>query len=243
MSQTDYQEIIVAKTPGDRTTMHVLYGMHTVAPFTLWTLSVIALIGHYVKRADEQDVLYLAHHNYMIRTVWWTMLWLLVSSPLWALLFLRGRSPGPWSAPGISTVACAAGCASTTIGSPSKSPAMSHSDPNCIFCKIVEGKIPSRKVYEDDEILAFHDIHPWAPVHFLLIPKQHIVSMAHVEAGHGPMMGRLMSLVPRLAQQEGCRPYPEGGFRLVCNTGDDGGQEVRHLHFHVIGGPRPWLKG
>ena len=120
---------------------------------------------------------------------------------------------------------------------------MSHSDPNCIFCKIVEGKIPSRKVYEDDEILAFHDIHPWAPVHFLLIPKQHIVSMAHVEAGHGPMMGRLMSLVPRLAQQEGCRPYPEGGFRLVCNTGDDGGQEVRHLLFHVIGGPRPWLKG
>ena len=90
MSQTDYQEIIVAKTPGDRTTMHVLYGMHTVAPFTLWTLSVIALIGHYVKRADEQDVLYLALHNYMIRTVWWTMLWLLVSSPLWALLFLPG---------------------------------------------------------------------------------------------------------------------------------------------------------
>ena len=62
----------MAKTPGDRTTMHVLYGMHTVAPFTLWTLSVIALIVHYVKRADEQDVLYLAHHNYMIRTVWWT---------------------------------------------------------------------------------------------------------------------------------------------------------------------------
>ena len=90
MSQTDYQEIIVAKTPGDRTTMHVLYGMHTVAPFTLWTLSVLALIGHYVKRADEQDVLYLDHHNYMIRTVWWTMLWLLVSSPLWALLFLPG---------------------------------------------------------------------------------------------------------------------------------------------------------
>ena len=64
---------------------------------------------------------------------------------------------------------------------------MSTTDPNCIFCKIVEGKIPSRKVYEDDEILAFHDIHPWAPVHFLMIPKQHIVSMAHVDAQHaGP---------------------------------------------------------
>jgi len=120
---------------------------------------------------------------------------------------------------------------------------MSNADPNCIFCKIIEGKIPCRKVYEDDEILAFHDIHPWAPIHFLLIPKQHIVSLAHVEAGHAGMLGRLMSLVPQLAKQEGCRPYPEGGFRLVCNTGEDGGQEVQHLHYHVIGGPRPWLKG
>jgi histidine triad (HIT) family protein len=116
-------------------------------------------------------------------------------------------------------------------------------DPNCIFCKIAEGKIPSKKVYEDEEVLAFHDIHPWAPVHFLLIPKQHIVSLAHVEAGHAPLLGRMMSLVPTLAKQEGCRPYPEGGFRLVCNTGDEGGQEVQHLHFHVIGGPRPWRKG
>ena len=89
MAQTDYGEF-VGKTPGDRSVMHLLYGMHTVAPFTLWTLSVIALIGHYVKRADEQDVLYLAHHNYMIRTVWWTLLWLALSSPLWLLMFLPG---------------------------------------------------------------------------------------------------------------------------------------------------------
>lgn len=120
---------------------------------------------------------------------------------------------------------------------------MSTTDPNCIFCKIVEGKIPSRKVFEDDEILAFHDIHPWAPVHFLIIPKTHIESMAHVQAQHAPLLGRMMALVPELAKQEGCRPYPEGGFRLVTNTGADGGQEVPHLHFHVIGGPRPWLKG
>ena len=80
MAQTEYGEF-VGKTPGDRSVMHLLYGMHTVAPFTLWTLSVLALIGHYVKRADEQDLLYLAHHNYMIRTVWWTMLWLLVFLP------------------------------------------------------------------------------------------------------------------------------------------------------------------
>ena len=120
---------------------------------------------------------------------------------------------------------------------------MSNADPNCIFCKIVEGKIPSRKVYEDDQVLAFHDIHPWAPIHFLLVPKRHIVSMAHVEAADAALLGHMMSLVPTLAKQEGCRPYPEGGFRLVTNTGADGGQEVPHLHFHVIGGPRPWLKG
>jgi histidine triad (HIT) family protein len=117
------------------------------------------------------------------------------------------------------------------------------SDPSCLFCKIVEGKIPSSKVYEDDEILAFHDIHPWAPVHFLLIPKRHIVSLGHVQQADAPLLGRMMALVPKLAQQQGCRPYPEGGFRVVCNTGDEGGQEIAHLHFHVIGGPRPWLKG
>jgi histidine triad (HIT) family protein len=116
-------------------------------------------------------------------------------------------------------------------------------DPNCLFCKIVEGRIPSNKVYEDDDVLAFHDIHPWAPIHFLLIPKRHIASMAHVEAGDQALLGKMMGLVPVLAKQEGCRPYPDGGFRLVTNTGADGGQEVPHLHFHVIGGPRPWLKG
>ena len=116
-------------------------------------------------------------------------------------------------------------------------------DPDCLFCKIALGQIPSRKVYEDDQILGFHDIHPWAPVHFLLVPKRHIVSMAHVGPDDAPLLGKMMALVPTLAQQEGCRPYPEGGFRVVANTGADGGQEVAHLHFHVIGGPRPWLKG
>ncbi|AEG91914.1 histidine triad nucleotide-binding protein [Ramlibacter tataouinensis] len=120
---------------------------------------------------------------------------------------------------------------------------MSPSDPQCLFCKIVEGKIPSRKVYEDEEILAFHDIHPWAPVHFLMIPKAHIPSMAQVEPQHAALLGRLMTLAPRLALQEGCNPYPAGGFRMVVNTGAEGGQEVPHLHVHVMGGPRPWLKG
>ena len=116
-------------------------------------------------------------------------------------------------------------------------------DPNCLFCKIVAKQIPSRAVYEDQEFYAFHDIAPWAPVHFLLIPKQHIASMAHITESHIGLMGRMMALVPRLALQEGCNPYPEGGYRLVTNTGAEGGQEVRHLHFHIMGGARPRLRG
>jgi len=116
-------------------------------------------------------------------------------------------------------------------------------DPHCIFCKIIEGKIPSEKVYEDDEIVVFNDIHPHASVHFLMVPKFHIPSMAQVEPEHAALLGRMMALAPKLAFQEGCRPYPAGGFRIMVNTGAEGGQEVQHLHFHVIGGPRPWLKG
>ena len=116
-------------------------------------------------------------------------------------------------------------------------------DPDCIFCKIVEGRIPSKVVYQDDEIFVFHDIHPWAPVHFLMIPKQHMVSFAHLGPEDAALLGRMMVLAPQLALQEGCRPYPQGGFRIVSNTGVEGGQEVHHLHIHVMGGPRPWLKG
>jgi len=116
-------------------------------------------------------------------------------------------------------------------------------DPDCIFCKIVAGAIPSKKVYEDEEIFVFHDIHPWAPVHFLMVPKTHIASLAHVGDEHAALLGRMLTLAPKLAQEQGCRPYPQGGFRVLTNTGSDGGQEVHHLHIHVMGGPRPWLKG
>jgi histidine triad (HIT) family protein len=116
-------------------------------------------------------------------------------------------------------------------------------DPNCIFCKIVAKQIPSRMVYEDEQVYAFHDINPWAPVHFLLIPKAHIPSLAQVTPAHAGMMGHLMALIPRLALQEGCNPYPAGGYRVVTNTGAEGAQEVHHMHFHVMGGPRPWLRG
>jgi histidine triad (HIT) family protein len=112
-------------------------------------------------------------------------------------------------------------------------------DPNCIFCRIAAGQIPANKAYEDDEVVAFHDIHPWAPVHVLLVPKRHIASMEQVSQGDQALMGRLMVLAPQLMAQLGVT----GGFRQVINTGRDGGQEVQHLHMHVIGGPRPWLKG
>ena len=95
-------------------------------------------------------------------------------------------------------------------------------DPSCLFCKIIEGKIPSRKVYEDDEMLVFDDIHPWAPVHFLMVPKAHMASLAQAGPEHQALLGRMMSLAPKLALQEGCRPYPDGGFRVVINTGARG---------------------
>ncbi|MBC7548984.1 MAG: histidine triad nucleotide-binding protein [Polaromonas sp.] len=113
----------------------------------------------------------------------------------------------------------------------------------CLFCKIANGTIPSQKVYEDDDIFAFHDISPWAPVHFLIVPKAHIASMAHVGPEHEALLGRMMLLAPKLAAEQGCNPYPDGGFRIVTNTGLEGGQEVHHLHLHVIGGARPWLRG
>jgi histidine triad (HIT) family protein len=110
---------------------------------------------------------------------------------------------------------------------------------SCIFCKIAAGEIPAKKVYEDDELVAFHDIHPWAPVHILLVPKQHIDSMVDVTDEHAALLGRMMALSPRLMRELGVTD----GFRHVINTGRDGGQEVMHLHIHVMGGPRPWLKG
>ena len=113
------------------------------------------------------------------------------------------------------------------------------SDPNCIFCKIVAGQIPARKVHEDEHMLAFHDINPWAPVHILLIPKLHIVSMADVTPAEAGLIGHMLAQSPRLMRELGV----ENGFRHVINTGRDGLQEVMHLHIHVMGGPRPWSKG
>jgi len=112
-------------------------------------------------------------------------------------------------------------------------------DPNCVFCKIAAGQIPANKVHEDDELLVFHDIHPWAPVHVLVIPKRHVASLAEVGPEHEALLGRMMALAPRLMRDLGVK----NGFRVVVNTGPDGGQEVYHLHMHVMGGPRPWARG
>lgn len=90
MNARDDITTIDAKTPGDRSVMNLLYGLHAVAPFTLWSLSIVALVINYLKRGDERDPLYVAHHEYMISTFWWTMLWLVVTSPLWLLFFLPG---------------------------------------------------------------------------------------------------------------------------------------------------------
>jgi histidine triad (HIT) family protein len=103
---------------------------------------------------------------------------------------------------------------------------------NCIFCKIVRGEIPSRKVYEDDLLLAFHDIHPAAAVHFMIIPKEHVASMAQLEDKHAAVMGRIMVLAQRLAAQEGSVE----GFRTIINTGRIGRQDVMHVHVHILGG-------
>ena len=114
---------------------------------------------------------------------------------------------------------------------------MSH-DPNCIFCKIASGQIPSRKVYEDDDILAFHDIKPSAPVHFLIIPKVHVENLYDADMAHQPMLGKILGMAGRLAREQGLTD----GFRTVINNGRVGRQEVYHLHMHVLGGPDP-LRG
>lgn len=104
---------------------------------------------------------------------------------------------------------------------------------DCIFCRIVSGEIPAKKIYEDDLVLAFHDINPVAPVHFLVIPKAHVASMAELGAEHEAVMGRVMTVAARLAREQGATD----GFRTIINTGRVGRQEVYHLHVHVIGGP------
>jgi histidine triad (HIT) family protein len=125
-------------------------------------------------------------------------------------------------------------------------PIKEHRMPDCIFCKIVAKQIPASIVYEDDDVLAFKDIHPAAPVHLLLIPKLHIATLSQATAAQADVLGKLLALAPKLAAEHGCAVtideagVPHGGFKTLINSGPDGGQEVYHLHLHVYGGPKPW---
>ena len=103
---------------------------------------------------------------------------------------------------------------------------------NCLFCKIVEGSIPSTKVYEDETVLAFRDIAPQAPTHILVIPKAHIPSVNGITAENSSVVSHIFEIIPQIAAAEGL----VNGYRVVSNCGDDAGQTVHHLHFHILGG-------
>ena len=103
---------------------------------------------------------------------------------------------------------------------------------NCIFCKIVRDEIPAEKIYEDEDVIAFNDINPAAPVHILLIPKLHIASLSEADESHLNLLGKMLLVIPKLAKDHGCTD----GYRTIINTGRVGGQEVFHLHIHIIGG-------
>ena len=104
---------------------------------------------------------------------------------------------------------------------------------SCIFCQIVDGKLPSDILYQDEEVLAFRDINPRAPVHLLIIPKKHFTSLNQLTEKEMPLMGRMVSVASKLAKSEG---ISESGYRLVINCGKEGGQLVPHLHLHLLGG-------
>lgn len=111
---------------------------------------------------------------------------------------------------------------------------MSLSD-SCIFCRIAAGEIPSKKVYEDEDMLAFHDIHPAAPIHFLIIPKKHLVNLYDADIKEQALLGKMLGMAGLLAREQGS----VDGFRVVINNGRVGRQEVYHLHIHIMGGPEP----
>ncbi len=104
---------------------------------------------------------------------------------------------------------------------------------DCIFCKIIKGEIPSKKLYEDDDMVAFFDVNPQAPIHFLVIPKRHIPSVMETNSDDAYLLGRLLYTAQHLAQEAGC---DQKGMRIVINCKEDGGQTVDHLHVHVLGG-------
>lgn len=106
---------------------------------------------------------------------------------------------------------------------------------DCIFCKIIKKEIPSEIVYEDEEIIAFKDINPAAPIHILVIPKKHISSIIDMKKEDEAIIGRIYSVINKIAEDIGIK---EKGFRVILNCGEDGGQEVKHIHFHLLAGKK-----
>ena len=104
---------------------------------------------------------------------------------------------------------------------------------DCIFCQITSGKVPSEILYRDEEVIAFRDINPQAPTHLIIIPKRHIPSLTHLSEAESPLVGQMVNITNQLAKREG---ISEGGYRLVMNCGEEGGQLVPHLHLHLLGG-------
>lgn len=104
---------------------------------------------------------------------------------------------------------------------------------DCLFCKIIKGEIPANKVYEDEEILAFYDINPQAPIHILVIPKKHITSLAHMEKEDEAIVGKIYGVINKIAEDKG---FKQDGYRVIVNCGKNGGQTVMHLHFHILAG-------
>ena len=105
----------------------------------------------------------------------------------------------------------------------------------CLFCKIVNGEIPSKKVYEDEDVLAFHDINPEAPIHILVVPKKHITSLAHINVEDEELIGKIFGAINKISELEG---FKNEGYRVVNNCGENGGQSVKHLHFHILAGKK-----
>ena len=103
---------------------------------------------------------------------------------------------------------------------------------DCIFCKIIDGEIPSKRVYEDEHCIAFHDVQPAAPTHLLVVPRRHISSLDSLTPDDQALMGHIMTRIPEIARNQGL----ENGYRTVVNTGAEGGQTVFHIHFHILGG-------
>lgn len=106
---------------------------------------------------------------------------------------------------------------------------------DCIFCKIIKGEIPSEKVWEDDEILAFKDINPAAPIHILVIPKKHIPTLMDIKEEDNELISKIMQTIKIIAKEQG---VSENGFRIIANCGPDSGQEVMHIHFHLLAGKK-----